>query len=84
MNMPNSRFFNHTGPSTPHQRLYISSLLIQLELPVSWTNQQIGRYFELATLPAPAPDRKVDDVLEALTKQQASDLIRVLRAEVSE
>lgn len=84
MTIPTSRFFNLTGPSTPHQRLHIASMLIQLELPVTWTNLQIGRYFELAKLPVPAPDRKVDDVLNELTKQQASELIRVLLKETRE
>lgn len=70
------------GPSTPWQRLYIRTMLRQLDLPTDYVSRLNFRAFDAAKLPRPVLGKRVDEVLEALTKQQASALIRAIEPEV--
>lgn len=69
-------------PSTPHQRLYIRTLMQQLELDTLRMTLFHRRFFEAAKLTQPAPDARIDAVLCGLTRLQASSLIEALKKEV--
>jgi hypothetical protein len=68
--------------STPHQRLYIRTSMQQLDLDTTHMTAFHRRFFEAAGLPQPDPDARIDAVLCALTKTQASALITALRKEI--
>lgn len=69
------------GPSTPHQRLFIRTLLRQVELPTDFiTLSHLHLFRSAGGVPEPREGRGVDDVLTELTKTQASSLIQVLRS----
>lgn len=70
------------GRATPHQRLYVRTLMQQLELDVSYFTLMHRRFFEAAGLPAPELDSRVDAALCALSSAQASALITALKKEV--
>lgn len=69
-------------PSTPHQRLYIRTLMQQLELDTLRVTPLHRRFFDAAKLTQPAADARIDAVLCALTRMQASNLIDALKPEV--
>ena len=70
------------APSTPHQRLFIRTLMREAELDTFTITLMHRRHFEAASLPAPEPGARVEDVLGALTKGQASALAGALQKEV--
>lgn len=70
--------------STPHQRLYVRTLMQQLSLDTSRTTLLHRRHFEAANLVPPENGCPVDDFLCALAKAEISALISVLKAEVSD
>jgi hypothetical protein len=72
------------SPCTPHQRLYIRTLMDRAEPDSYHACLMHRRFFEAANLPAPTPGAKLDPTLEALTRAQASALIGVLRKEVGD
>jgi hypothetical protein len=72
------------GISTPHQRLYIRTLMQQLELDVLHMSGLHRRFFTAAKIEQPDPNSRIDAVLCALSKGQASALIDALKAEVSD
>lgn len=74
----------NNAPSTPHQRLYIRTLMRQLELDSSYMTMFHRRFFEAAQIECPDPNAHIEAVLCALTKTQASALATVLQAEVSD
>lgn len=74
----------HPVKSTAPQRWFIARLMARLELPTRRTCLLHRRHFEAAGLPAPAPDRCLDEILHALTETQANALIDALKREVSE
>lgn len=65
--------------STPEQRDYIRRLLQLLELPTQRFTYQHRAPWKDARLPEPPFDGDVDAHLRALSKAQASALIRVLK-----
>lgn len=72
------------APSTPRQRLYIRTMLQQLDLPTDYVTRLNCPTFRAANLEQPRLGRRVDEVLEALTKTQASMLIKALEKEVAD
>lgn len=71
-----------TKLATPHQRLYVRTLMEQLDLDVSYVTLMHGRFFVGARIPKPEQGSRIDAVLCALTWAQASALITVLKKEV--
>jgi len=65
-------------PCSPHQRLYIRTLFEGQELPLDYITKLNFRPFEKARLPLPTEGKRVDGVLEALTRKQAAQLIDAL------
>lgn len=72
------------GPSTSRQRLYIRTMLQQLDLPTDYVTRLNCPTFRAANLEQPRLGRRVDEVLEALTNPQASALIKALEKEVAD
>lgn len=66
-------------PSTPHQRLYARSLMEQRGLSTLFIVAGHQRYFRLAGLGERALDRRVDAVLEELTRAEITRLCEALR-----
>ena len=71
----------HDGISTPHQRLYIRTLMRQLDLDTRYVTAAHRRFFEAAGI-SPEPNSGIDPVLCNLTKSKASALISALKKEV--
>ena len=71
-----------SSPSTPHQRLYIRTLMRQLELDTLRITLFLRRFWEAAKLPEPALGTELDAWLCSLTRAQASALVAALKAEV--
>lgn len=72
------------SPATPHQRLYVRTLMQRLELDVSYITLMHRRFFEAAGVPVPEQGSRVDAALCALSKMQAVALISALLKEVSD
>lgn len=70
------------APSTPHQRLYIRTLMTQLDLDTRYMSAFHRRFFAAAKLPEPAPNASIDAVLCGLSTREASALIAALVDEV--
>ena len=70
------------APCTPHQRLYIRTLMQQLELDTHRATLFHNRFWERARIPAPPLGIQLDPVLCELTKAQASALAAALKSEV--
>ena len=70
------------GPASPHQRLYIRTLMQQLDLDVRYVTSAHLRFFRAAGLPEPEPGSNVDAVLCGLTTHSASALAGALKKEV--
>ena len=68
--------------ATPHQRLYIRTLLRQLDLDVDYVTSLHTRFFKAAGIAVPDSGRRIDALLCALNKTQASALASALKAEV--
>lgn len=66
-------------PSTPHQRLYARSLMDQRGLSTICIAAAHQRYFRLAGLGERALGRRVDAVLEELTRAEITRLCEALR-----
>lgn len=66
------------GASTPHQRLYIRTLMRELELSTHRFTYQHRGPFADAGLPEPVFDGDIDAHLRTLTKVEASALIKSL------
>lgn len=69
----------YAGAATPHQRLYMRTLMDRLDLALDRITLLHRPIFEAAGLPAREPGRQVDAVLCELTKAEASALIEVLK-----
>lgn len=69
-------------PSTPHQRLYIRTLMQQLELDTRYMSAFHRRFFDRARIAQPSPNADIDSVLCAISKREASALAQALRDEV--
>lgn len=68
-----------TQPSTAHQRLYTRTLMDQQGLSTFVINERHQPYFRLAALDLRVPGRRVDAVLEELTRAEITRLIDALR-----
>lgn len=66
-------------PSTPHQRLYARTLMEQRDLPTTWIGVHHGRFFRAAGLEPRSIGRRVDAVLEELTRAEIVRLCDALR-----
>jgi len=71
-----------TSPCTPHQRLYIRTLLAQLEIDTRRCTIIHRRFWLGAGLQEPALGTDLDAHLCTLTRVQASALVAELRKEV--
>jgi hypothetical protein len=71
-------------PSTPHQRLYIRTLMQQLELDSTYMTLFHRRFFDTALIAQPDPNARIDAVLCALSKTQAHALIGALQEEAGD
>jgi hypothetical protein len=76
------RLRTHALASTPHQRLYIRTLMTELDLDVQHMTADHRRFFTAASLNQPEPNARIDAVLCGLKKTQATALILALKAEV--
>lgn len=70
--------------STPHQRLYIRTLLREQELPTDVITTLHRRAFEQARVELPAQGLSLDLALCALNRLQASQLIDALKQQGGE
>ena len=70
--------------ATPHQRLYIRTLMTQLDLCTRFYGKAHDRFFMAAKLIRPRHGCEIDAALCELTRRQASELARVLHEEVGD
>ena len=66
-------------PATAHQRLYARTLMDQRDLSTIWINDRHHKYFRLAGLEPRGIGRRVDAVLEELTRAEIVRLCDTLR-----
>lgn len=69
---------------TAAQRAQIMRLMGKLDLDTRYMTAFHRRFFTTAQIPQPSPNADIDSVLCALSKEQASNLIRALFAEVDD
>ena len=68
-------------PCSPRQRLYLRVLMQDIGLDTSHVTAAHRRFFEAACISQPAPDARIDAVLERLTVAQAKALTISLKKE---
>lgn len=73
-----------TGGSTPHQRLYVRTLMRDLGLATGRFTYQHRTPFKSAGLPEPVFDADIDAHLCALSRKQASALIDALKRQAGD
>lgn len=76
------RLHLQAAASTPHQRLYIRTLMRELDLEVGRMTRAHRRFFAASGLAQPEPNERIDAVLCRMTKAQAVALSLALKAEV--
>ncbi len=76
------RLQRHAALATSHQRLYVRTLLRQLELDTQVITTFHLRFFRDAGLPPPTPGDHIDPLLCALTKTRISALASAFKKEV--
>jgi len=70
--------------TTPHQRLHVRCLLIELEISSLHVTAELLPFCERAGITTWAVGDRIDDVLNAITGEQARALAKVLLSPVPE